>query len=63
MRTIDFLPRPRFIDALRNWIGLKPTESELERRQAIIKDYGWPPVAYRGPRPDPPPMPPPRKES
>ncbi len=58
MRSIDFLPQPRWWDQFRNWIGLDPLPREVERRRLIARDYGWPPVRYRGPKPLPPPAPP-----
>lgn len=44
------------IKALRDWLGLPPSAEELERRLAIAKDFGWPPI-YRHPTPPPPPKP------
>lgn len=61
MRTVDYLPKARWRDLLRDLLGLSPSKIELERRRLIARDWGRPPVKYTGSIPDPPPAPPGRK--
>lgn len=59
MRTLDFLPRQRWIDRLRDWLYLEPSAIEIARRYEIMKIYGsYPPVRMRAPKPPPSPPPP-----
>ena len=61
MRDIDCLPRQQPIDYIREWLGLKLSAYEVERRRVIALNFEWPSLNFKGRKPQPPPAPPPKR--